>query len=311
MKHIIIDTDPGVDDALALMLALGSPELSVEAVTTVVGNVGQEKAHRNAKQILEFLDRTDVPVCEGAEKPLLRDVRHSEDFHGKTGLGGAVLPDPMMRTSPRNATQAIHDKAQDLGEDLIIVALGPLTNIAAAVLGDPSLTETIGGLVMMGGAYNITPYGVGNANAVAEFNIWHDPEAAKIVFDSGIPLACVGLDTTTYPNNRMSVAMFQEIKSRDTRRSRLIADLCGDIVNRYNGISLHDPMTVAYIVDPTIFRTEKYRVDVETSGNITCGMTVVDRRRYHRLREKANAEIIIEVDAERFHGLIMERVVEG
>jgi pyrimidine-specific ribonucleoside hydrolase len=311
VKHIILDTDPGVDDALAFMLAFNSPELSVEAVTTVVGNVSQEKCHRNARQLLEFLGRTDVPVCSGAEKPLLREPRDAEGFHGKEGLGDAVLPAPRMRLDPRNATQVMHQMAGELGKDLTLVAIGPLTNVAAALVSDPTLAETVNGLVIMGGAFNLTPYGVGNANAVAEFNVWHDPEAARIVFNSGIPMICAGLDTTTHPDYRMSPAMFGEIEARGTRKSRLVADLCGGIVRRFNGFSLHDPMAVAYAVDPTMFRTEKCRVDVETQGELTRGMTVVDRRRYHRASDTPNVEVIVEVDAERFHRLIVERVVEG
>ncbi len=311
MKHIILDTDPGVDDALAFMLAFNSPELNVEAVTTVVGNVSHEKCHRNARQLLEFLGRTDVPVCRGAEKPLLRETRDAEGFHGKTGLGDAVLPAPRMMSDAMNATQMIHQKAGELGKDLTLVAIGPLTNVAAALISDPTLAETVNGLVIMGGAFNLTPYGLGNANAVAEFNVWHDPEAAKIVFSSGIPMVCAGLDTTTHPDYRMSPAMFEEIKARDTRKSRLVADLCGGLVRRFNGFSLHDPMAVTYVIDPTMFRTEKCRVEVATQGELTRGMTVVDRRRYHRANDNPNAEIIVEVDAERFHRLIMERVVEG
>ena len=311
MKRIILDTDPGVDDALAFMLAFSSPELSVEAVTTVAGNVSHEKGHRNAKQLLEFLGRTDVPVCRGAEKPLLRETRDAEGLHGETGLGDAVLPAPRMRSDPRNAAQVIHQKAGELGKDLTLVAIGPLTNVAAALISDPTLADAVNGLVIMGGAFNLTPYGLGNANAVAEFNVWHDPEAARIVFSSGIPMVCAGLDTTTHPDYRMSPAMFEEIRARDTRRSRLVADLCGGLVRRFNGFSLHDPMAVAYVVDPTIFRTEKCRVDVETQGELTRGMTVVDRRSYHRANDAPNAEVIVKVDAERFHRLIMERVVEG
>jgi inosine-uridine nucleoside N-ribohydrolase len=311
VKRIILDTDPGVDDALAFMLAFASPELSVEAVTTVAGNVSHEKAHRNAKQLLEFLGRADVPVCAGAEKPLLRETRNAEEFHGRTGLGDASLPEPRMRTDPRNATQVIHQKADELGKDLTLVAIGPLTNVATAILSDPSLPGAVNGLVIMGGAFGLTPYGVGNANAVAEFNIWHDPEAAKIVFGSGIPMVCAGLDTTTHPEYRMSPAMFEEIKARNTRKSMLVADLCGGIVRRFNGFSLHDPMAVAYAVDHTIFRTERHRVDVETDGELTRGMTIVDRRRFHRAQGPANAEIIVEADAARFHRLITERVAGG
>lgn len=311
MKHIILDTDPGVDDALAFLLAFGSPELTVEAVTTVVGNVSHEKGHRNAKQLLEFLGRTDVSVCRGAERPLVRELRHAEEVHGRTGLGGARLPEPKMKSDHRTAAQMILQKADELGRDLTLVAVGPLTNIAAALMSDPSLPAKINGLVIMGGAFNLTPYGHGNANPVAEFNVWHDPHAAKIVFRSGMPMVCAGLDTTTHPEYRMSVEMFNEIKALDTDRSRLVVDLCGDMVERFNGFSLHDPMAVAYVVDQGIFKTVKCRVDVETCGELTMGMTIVERKHYRVVEMDAVHEVIVEVDAPRFHSLILDRVVKG
>ncbi|MCW4048130.1 MAG: nucleoside hydrolase [Candidatus Bathyarchaeota archaeon] len=309
MKHIILDTDPGVDDALAFVLTFNSPELKVEAVTTVAGNVNHEKGHRNAKKLLEFLGKTDVPICAGAVNPMLRKMSHAEEFHGKTGLGDTELPEPKMQTDPRSAVQMILEKADELGKNLTLVAVGPLTNIAAAILSDPALPEKVKELVIMGGAFNLTPYGHGNANAVAEFNIWHDPEAARIVFNSGIPMVCAGLDTTTYPEYRMSTEMFNEIKSKNTARSNLVVDLCGSLVKRFNGFSLHDPQAVAYVIDPTIFTTEKYKVDLEVHGEITRGMTVVERRSYRRNPNEENHEIIIKVDAERFLKLIMDRVV--
>ncbi|MBD3206289.1 nucleoside hydrolase, partial [Candidatus Bathyarchaeota archaeon] len=213
MKNIILDTDPGVDDALAILLALNSPEIKLEAVTTVAGNVNHSKGHLNAKKLLEFMGEKDIPVCRGAENPLIGEISHAEEFHGKTGLGNAVLPEPSMRTHPLNAVEMILNKADDLGKKLTLVAIGPQTNIASAILADPSLPKKVGGLVIMGGAFNLTPYGFGNANPVAEFNIWHDPEAAKIVFNSGIELTCAGLDTTTHPEYRMSKGMFEEIKA--------------------------------------------------------------------------------------------------
>ena len=308
MKHIILDTDPGVDDAVAFLLAFNSPELKIEAVTTVAGNVNHTKGHRNAKKLLEFIGATDVPVCAGAEKPLIRVMSHAEEFHGKTGLGEAELPEPKMKTDPRSAVEMILEKANELGKDLTLVAIGPLTNIAAALLADPKLPEKVDKLVIMGGAFNLTPYGLGNANAVAEFNIWHDPEAAKIVFNSGLPIVAAGLDTTTHPDYRMSVGMFNEIKAKKDRRSRLVVELCRALVEKFNGFSLHDPQAVAFVVDPTMFRTEKYKVDLEVHGELTRGMTVVERRYYRRLKEEANTDIIVEVDAPRFLKLIMDRV---
>ena len=308
MKHIILDTDPGIDDALAFLLVFNSPEVKVEAVTTVAGNVNHTKTHRNAKKLLEFIGATDVPVCAGAEKPLIRVMSHAEEFHGKTGLGDAELPEPTIPTDPRNAVEMILEKADELGKKLTLVAIGPLTNIASALLADPTLPEKVDKLVIMGGAYNLTPYGLGNANAVAEFNIWHDPEAAKIVFNSGLPIVVAGLDTTTHPDYRMSVEMFNEIKAKKDRRSKLVVDLCRSLVEKFNGFSLHDPQALAYVIDPTMFKTEKYKVDIEVHGELTQGMTVVERRYYRRVKEDPNTEIIVAVDAKRFLGLIMDRV---
>ncbi len=312
MKHIVLDTDPGVDDALAFMLAFSSPEISVEAVTTVDGNVDVEKDTRNALQLLEFLGRGDVPVARGAERPMLRSMEHAESFHGSTGLMDARLPTPKGRADARSAVRMILDEADRLGRDLTLVAIGPLTNIASAVIADPTLPRRVGGLVIMGGAYGLTPYGTGNANAVAEFNIWHDPEAAKVVFDSCIPMVCAGLDTTTHPDYRLSHAMFEKIVAMGTPRSKLIEALIGRIVKGYSGFSLHDPMAIAYVADPTAFRTEKHMVQVETAGNLTVGMTVVDRRMAHRVDDSSGPhEVIIGVDAPRVLGMIMDRVARG
>jgi len=164
----------------------------------------------------------------------------------------------------------------------------------------------------MGGAFNLTPYGHGNMNAVAEYNIWHDPEAAKIVFDSGIPVKAVGLDVTTNPMNRLTPELFAEIESLDTVRARLVADLCRNFIRRMNGLSLHDPLAVAVAVDPSLVETKRFKVEVETVGDLTRGMTVVDRRRYHRIPEaRRNVDVCVSVDNERFLGLFMDRVVHG
>lgn len=312
MRHIIIDTDPGVDDALALLLAFNSPELEVEAITTVAGNVSQEKAHANAKRLLEFIGRTDVPVARGAERPLLRERNHSEMIHGMTGLGGARLPEPTMESSPHRAHELIIGKAEEMGKDLTLVAVGPLTNVATAILAEPKLPRIVSGLVIMGGAYHLTPYGMGNVSAEAEFNIWFDPEAAKIVFGSGIPMVAAGLDTTTNPEYRMSSDMFEGIEEMKGRRAGLVSDLCRGIVGRYKGISLHDPMALAYVIDHTMFETQRYKVDVEIYGNLTRGMTVIDHRTYVRVAAmEENVEIIVKVDAERFLGLFLDRVLGG
>lgn len=313
MRHVIIDTDPGVDDALALMLAFSSPELVVEGVTTVAGNVSQEKTHRNALKMLEFLGVGDTPVARGAEKPLLREARGAEEFHGETGLGDAALPEPRLRSDERSAVELILEKCEELGEGLTIVAIGPLTNIASAIIAEPRMVGGVAGLVIMGGAFNVTPYGHGNVTPAAEFNIWHDPEAAKIVFNSGIPLTAVGLDVTTHPDSRLTGGLLEEIEKLGTRRARLVADLCRGAVRRFGGLSLHDPMAVAVAIDPGLAETERYAVDVETVGELTRGETIADRRepRPGRRRGEGNVDICVSVDNERFLRLFMDRVVRG
>jgi inosine-uridine nucleoside N-ribohydrolase len=312
LKHVIIDTDPGVDDALAMLLAFGSHELWVEALTTVVGNVSLERANRNALKLLEFLGREDVPVAPGADKPLVGEALDASEFHGKTGLGEAVLPEPKSSLSPKSAVQIIIEKADELGGELTLVPIGPLTNIAASILAEPGIADKVAGLVIMGGAFGLTPYGHGNATAVSEFNIWHDPEAAEIVFDSGIPITAVGLDVTTDPRNRLTKRTFEEINGLGTRRSRLVADLCRGFIERFEGVNLHDPLAVAAVVDPSIVETRKCKVGVETEGRLTRGMTVVDRR--HRMivsGKEANVEVCVSVDSERFLAMFEDRVVHG
>ncbi len=307
MKHIILDTDPGVDDALAFILAFNSPELKVEAITTVAGNVNHTKGHRNAKQLIEFLG-VDVPVCAGAVKPLIKHLGHAEDVHGNTGLGEAQLPEPTLETDSRSAVEMILEKANELGKKLTLVAVGPLTNIASAILADSDLPSKIDKLVIMGGAFFLTPSGHGNVNAVAEFNIWVDPEAANIVFSSGIPIVAAGLDTTSLPENRMSVEMFNRITSKGNRTTDLVDDLCRKMVQRSNGFSLHDPQAIAYVVKPELFTTEPYYAVVECDSNLTRGMTVVERRRRRKDPPPANVDVIVKVDSEEFHTLVEARI---
>jgi len=312
LRHVLIDTDPGVDDALALILALSSSELRVEALTTVAGNVSLEKASSNALRLIEYMGAKDVPVAAGAAKPLMRDARSATDIHGESGLGGADLLEPRWRLDPRSAVELILDKVEELGGGLTIITIGPLTNIALAILTRPAIAEEVEGLVVMGGAFGLTPFGHGNVTPVAEFNVWHDPEAAKIVFDSGVPITAVGLDVTTSPGNRLTSTDLRRMESLSTERSRLVADLCRDLIERFNGLSLHDPLALGVAIDRSLVETKRFRVEVETMSDLTRGMTVIDRRQRHHVESpKANIDICASLDAERFKGLFMERVVGG
>jgi len=310
LKHVLIDTDPGVDDALAILLAFSSPELRVEGLTTVAGNVSLELGSLNALKLLDFLGVDDVPVAAGAEKPLLRKSRDASNIHGETGLGGATLPEPKGQMDERGAVEFILEKVDELGRDLTLIPIGPLTNIAGAILARPSVTDEISRIVIMGGAFNLTPYGHGNVSPVAEFNVWHDPEAAKIVFDSGIPITAIGLDVTTDPANRLTETHFREIEGAGTERATFVGDLCRHLIERYGGVSLHDPLAVAAVIDPSLVETESVVVQVETRGELTRGMTLVDQRSAHRGEQKrANVEACVSVEGTRFLDLFFERVV--
>ncbi|MGD2142311.1 MAG: nucleoside hydrolase [Candidatus Bathyarchaeota archaeon] len=312
MKHVLIDTDPGVDDALALLLAFSSPELMVEGLTIVAGNVDMDLGSKNALKLLEFMEVRGVPVAPGASKPLSWRGRDASSVHGRTGLGGASLPDPKTSLDPRTAVELILEEADELGSDLTLVAIGPLTNIAEAIMKRQGIVEQVAGLVIMGGAYSLTQYGHGNVTPVAEFNIWHDPEAAKIVFDSGIPTTAVGLDITTDPRNRLSNQRFMEIETLGTRRANIVVDLCKPIIERYDGVNLHDPLAIAALVDTSLIETERFKVEVETRGEVTRGMTIVDRRRYHKAEvEMANVDVGVSVEEERFQRMFSDRVVHG
>ncbi len=313
MKRVILDTDPGIDDALAIILALNSPELQVEAITTVAGNVSQNKAHLNALKLLEFLHIDNIPVAKGAVKPILRDMKNSEGFHGLDGLGDAVLPKPKLRSFEKSAIEIIKEKADELGDELIIVAIGPLTNIASSILAYPDIATRIKKLIIMGGAFNLTPYGYGNVTPVAEFNIWIDPEAAKMVFNSSIPITVVGLDVTTDPKNGLSQELFEQIMGFGTQKSNLIFNLCKRHIERSGHFNLHDPLAVAATVDRSIIKTNEFVVDVETIGELTRGQTIADRRHpdHIKMSRDSNVDVCIDVDSERFLKMFMDRVVDG
>jgi len=310
LKHIVLDTDPGIDDALALLIALNSPNLRIEAITSVVGNVSHAQAHSNVKRLLEFVGVEDVPVCGGAERPLFREYAGAEAVHGSSGLGGARLPEPRLRSREETAVEMILETADSLGKALTLLAIGPLTNIAAALLVDPGLAEKVSELVIMGGAFGVTPYGWGNVTPVAEFNIWHDPEAAAIVFHSGIPITAIGLDTTTHPQYRLTKTMFEEIKQAGSRTSRLVVGMVENLVEKYDGMSLHDPQALAYVLDPSRFETVDVRVDVETQGFLTRGMTVVERRP-NQLKNGQPIHVVTSLDEEWFLELVRESLTGG
>src|SRR3989454_1191786 len=271
--------DGGIDDALALILALSSPELEVAGITTVSGNVPVDQATINGLQVVELLDRRDVWVARGLANPLVRDVVRATIFHGKDGMGDSRLPLPKTRPAAKGALDAISDALRtSKRREITLVCTGPLTNMAALLTGFPDVSKKVRELVIMGGAYGVTEYGIGNETPVAEFNIYSDPEAAKIVFESGVPLKAIGLDVTMLPESQLTQQEYTRIKKGKGRIASFAAKILRKNMRKHGQFALHDPMAVAVTVKPSFFEFARRGVQIETRGEHTAGMTVADRR---------------------------------
>jgi purine nucleosidase len=272
-SRVIIDTDPGVDDALALLLAMRSPELQIEAITPVAGNVPLELTLPNALRMVEIAGRTDIPVAAGAKGPLVRRLVTATYAHGENGLGGAVFPEPKTRPASTPAAQLIREIVRKYPGEVTLITIGPLTNIAAALALDSELPRLIRGLVMMGGSLS-----GGNITPAAEFNVYVDPEAARMVFQSGIPITMVGLDVTR--KTSLTDAHLRALEAGQSAVSQAAAKIARNAMehNRRQGFlagpNMHDSLAVAAFLDPSILTFEEYYVDVETTGELTAGETL-------------------------------------
>jgi purine nucleosidase len=307
-RKIIIDTDPGQDDAAAIMLALGSPdELDILGITTVAGNVPLALTQKNARIICEFAGRKDIKVFAGCERPLKRDLVTAEHVHGKTGLDGPDLFEPEMALQPQHAVDFIIDTLrQEPKGSVTLCTLGPLTNVAAAMQKAPDIVPLIGEIVMMGGAY----FEVGNITPTAEFNIYVDPEAAELVFKSGVPIVMMPLDLTH------KVLTFGErvaaIRAIGSRPAVAMAEML-EFFERFDiekygadGGPLHDPTVIAYLLKPEIFKGRFCNVEIEVMSPLTLGMTVVDW--WKVTDRKPNAMVMREIDDVAFFALLTERL---
>ncbi|MGC8202734.1 nucleoside hydrolase [Aliiroseovarius sp. PTFE2010] len=306
-RKIIIDTDPGQDDAVAILLALASPELQVLAITAVAGNVPLDLTAKNARKVCELAGRTDIPVYAGCDAPLKRTLVTAEHVHGKTGLDGIELPEPVMELQDMHAVDfLIHELRRHPPGTVTLCPLGPLTNIAAALTRAPDIAERIEQIVLMGGAY----FEVGNVTPAAEFNIYVDPEAAAVVFAAGVPLVVMPLDVThKVLVTHERVARFEAM---GTRVGHVVASWTHFFerfdVAKYGsqGAPLHDPTVIAYLLAPALFSGRYINVEIETQGEFTQGMTVAD---WWRVSARApNALFIKDVDAEGLFALLSERI---
>ncbi|MDW4548268.1 nucleoside hydrolase [Defluviimonas sp. D31] len=306
-RKIIIDTDPGQDDAVAILLALASPELEVLGLTTVAGNVPLALTSKNARVVCELAGRSDIRVFAGCEAPLTRQLVTAEHVHGKTGLDGIALPDPAMPLAEGHAVDFLIETLREEAPGTVTLCpIGPLTNIATAFQKAPDIIERVAEIVLMGGAY----FEVGNVTPAAEFNIYVDPEAASIVFKSGVPLVVMPLDVTHKAlTTRARVEAFRNL---GTRVGHAVASWT-DFFERFDmakygseGAPLHDPCTIAYLIEPDLFSGRHVNVEIELEGRFTAGMTVADWWRVSG--REANAMFIGDVDAEGFFALLTERI---
>ncbi|MEH8110109.1 pyrimidine-specific ribonucleoside hydrolase RihA [Aeromonas veronii] len=303
---VILDCDPGHDDAIALILALASPELNVLAVTTSAGNQTPDKTLNNALRILTLLGRDDIPVAAGAPKPLARELIIADNVHGESGLDGPKLPDPAFAPQAMTGIELMARCLRESAEPVTLVPTGPLTNIALLLAAHPELKPRIARIVLMGGAA-----GAGNWTPAAEFNIYVDPEAADMVFKSGIPITMCGLDVTHEA----------QVMDEDIERVRAITNPVAQCVAGlldffmiyhrdpkwgFAGAPLHDPCTIAWLLAPELFHGVECRVDIETSGEHTVGMTVVDR--YGLTGKPANALVLLGLDRPGFIDLLVTRL---
>jgi purine nucleosidase len=307
-QKIIIDTDPGQDDAVAILLALASPdEINVLGITAVAGNVPLALTQRNARIICELAGKPDTKVFAGCDRPLKRKLVTAEYVHGKTGLDGPQLADPVMPLQSQHAVDFIIETLRAEAEGTVTLCpLGPLTNIAVAFQKAPDITPRIRQIVLMGGAY----FEVGNVTPTAEFNIYVDPEAAEIVFKSGVPLVVMPLDVTHKAlTTKARVAVFRAMR---TNAGRMVAEWT-DFFERFDmqkygsdGAPLHDPCVIAYLLRPELFSGRHINVEIETQSELTMGMTVADW--WGVTGRAANAMFMGSVDAEGFYVLLAERI---
>lgn len=297
---VILDLDPGHDDAVALMLACGAPELEVRAVTTVAGNVPLPKTTRNALRVLSLIGREDVPVGAGAERPLVRPLHTAEDIHGESGLDGPELAEPTFDADARGAVKLIADVLEASAEPVTLVPTGPLTNVATFLEEHPRLVDKVERIVLMGGSM-----GAGNTTPAAEFNIYVDPEAARTVFRSGLPITMVGLDVTHEASAGPEEARHLRTLGRVGEVAAELVTFFSETYKRTYGFSappIHDAVAVAAVVESGILETRPMRVEIECEGELTRGETVCDL--YGVWGKPPNAEIGVELDRAAFFEIL-------
>lgn len=319
-QRVIIDTDPGIDDAMAILLALNSPELKVEALTVVAGNVEAPQGLENALKIVSLAGRCDVLVAGGAQHPLNQKLITAQYWHGPNGLAGVELPTSKCKAEPRFAPDLIIELVHKYPHEITLIPVGPLTNIALAVSKDPSIASLVKNIVIMGGSI-----GGGNVNGAAEANIYNDPEAASIVFNAGWTVTMIGSDVGE--RTLITRKNLNDLQSMHGAECDFVAKLADFYLTRseksgYQGAAMYDPLAVATVIDPTLVTLKDMHVDVETRGEFTRGETVANRMGSDEknvlhgdhyeiegvIELKPNARVCLASNADRFLQLFISRL---
>ena len=296
-RKIIIDTDPGIDDAIALAAAVFDERLEIKLITTVAGNVDVEKTTNNALKLVEFFQK-DIPIAKGASKPLIKALDNASDVHGHSGMDGYEFKEPTRKILEKHAVEAMREVILNEDEPITLVPIGPLTNIALLFSMYPEVKENIKEIVLMGGSCTR-----GNKSPMAEFNIYVDPEAAKIVFSSGVPLVMCGLDIG------LKACIYHE-QSHHLKNTNKTGEMIYSMFNHYRsgslktGLNIYDLTAIAYLLEPEMYTTQKCFVDVETKSDLTYGTTVVDLRGC--MNKEPNVTVCTDIDSERFKEWFME-----
>lgn len=315
MKKIILDCDPGMDDSMAIVMAAKSPELELLAVTAVNGNYPVEVTSTNARKVLEMLGRQEIPAAKGMAGPMVRPAPPDPFTHGADGQAENFLPEPVMPLAEEHAVELIVRLAKENPGEVTVVCTGPMSNLAMALVKEPGLAGQLAGVVAISGMFGLNEYAFRNATGdtpQSEWNVYVDPEAAKIVYESGVPLVALGLDVATHFDVNFSDADIKAFAESPRPEARFLSQAIRFAAERgfeaYTTII--DCMAVGYVIDPTLVRTMRGRVGVETQSPLTLGMTVLDRRHHYVWEQLPMIEIGVEADYGRFLRMLRDLVLQ-
>lgn len=314
MKKIILDCDPGMDDSVAIVMAAKSKELQLMAVTTVAGNYPVDVTSTNARKVLEMIGQTHIPVAQGMSKPMVRNSPKDPFTHGKDGQAENNLPDPMMPLSDKHAVDLIIETVRNNPNEVTIICTGPMSNLAMAITKSPEIIGLIPGVIAISGAFGLNKYAFLNATGdtpQSEWNVYVDPEAAEIVYNSGIPLVALGLDVATHFDVNFTDEDLAAFEASSKPEAKFLRQAIRYVNNR--GFEAYctiiDCLAIGYAIDPSLVELIEGRVGIETKGLLTFGMTVLDRRHHHTWEQLPMIKIGAKADYGRFLNLLRELVL--